>query len=407
MTKVPVALRRVQPQIAAALRRLTRIVGPFTRRVSPAFGSRGVPVAAERSTHRYVAQGGAVHAEVEVVRPSEHVKREVPHGDPPDHRRFVEETEYDHPEAFVLDLEGGRVLGRLGAVITPDDRLLFDVSPYFAIHEPHHHPIFRRLMLPAPEPIEGSVAVLATRGDENYYHFMLDALPRLALLEETRPLDRVDRFVVRHGRPFHRQLLRMCGVPSDRIVDPSTHPHVRADHLVVPSIPALHSQTPGWVVDFLRRRLMPSEPTVGDGPPRFYISRGSERRTRAVENEAAVIEMLRERGIVPVTLDGMTIPDQVELFRGAELIVSPHGAGLTNVVFCGPETKVVEIFSPHYVNTCFWKLSTQVDGLDYAYVLGAGTPPPPERDLEGVSVDITVDLDRLGAILDGWARWAR
>jgi capsular polysaccharide biosynthesis protein len=401
MTKVPVALRRVQPQIANALRWVTRVVGPVTRRLSPVLGPRGVPVAAERSTRRYVAEGVPSHAHLEVVRPSEHLKRDLPDGEPAHHHRFVDEAEYDLPEAFVLDLAGGKVLGGLGAVITDDHRLLFDVSPYFAIDEPRHHPIFRRLLLPEPEPVDGSVAVLATRGDENFYHFMLDTLPRLGLLEDTRPLDSLDRFVVRHHRPFHRQLLQMCGVPSDRILDPSTHPYVHARRLVVPSIPALHGQTPGWVVDFLRRRLMPTDPVPRDRPSRFYISRGVERRTRAVVNEAAVIDMLAVRGIEPVSLDGMSISEQVELFRGADMIVSPHGAGLTNIVFCGPRTRVVEVFSPHYVNPCFWKLSSQIEGVDYAYVLGTGTSPPPERDMEGVSVDITVDLDRLGKVLDG------
>ena len=49
--------------------------------------------------------------------------------------------------------------------------------------------------------------------------------------------------------------------------------------------------------------------------------------------------------------------------------MAPHGAGLTNLVWCAPHTKVLEIFSPLYVNLCYWAIAS-VTQADYYYLLG-------------------------------------
>ena len=54
----------------------------------------------------------------------------------------------------------------------------------------------------------------------------------------------------------------------------------------------------------------------------------------------------------------------------AEAIVAPHGAGLTNLVWCAPKTRVVEIFSPLYVNLCYWAIASLTQA-DYYYLLGS------------------------------------
>ncbi len=81
----------------------------------------------------------------------------------------------------------------------------------------------------------------------------------------------------------------------------------------------------------------------------------------------------------------------------SEAIVAPHGGGLSNLVFCRPGTKVIEIFSPELVAGYFWKLSNQL-GLDYYYVLGKGsseTKDPGYAQSWNARTDIEVDLESL------------
>jgi hypothetical protein len=80
-----------------------------------------------------------------------------------------------------------------------------------------------------------------------------------------------------------------------------------------------------------------------NAPRRIYISR-KDARLRRVSNEAQLIPVLESRGFRAVTLRGLPIARQVELFRHAEAVAAPHGAGLAHIAWCKPGTKVIEIF---------------------------------------------------------------
>ena len=55
----------------------------------------------------------------------------------------------------------------------------------------------------------------------------------------------------------------------------------------------------------------------------------------------------------------LSVQEQAELFASASAVVGPHGAGLTNIVFCKPQTKVIELFAPSYRHSAYWMLANQ------------------------------------------------
>jgi capsular polysaccharide biosynthesis protein len=111
-------------------------------------------------------------------------------------------------------------------------------------------------------------------------------------------------------------------------------------------------------------------------------------------NEPEVKSLLKDNGFEEIFTEGMSFLEQVRLFASAREIVAPHGAGLSNLVFCQPGTRVLEVFSPNYVNGCFWALANWAQ-IDYYYILGTGNRPPVGRDPHRVEQDITVNLDEL------------
>jgi capsular polysaccharide biosynthesis protein len=68
-------------------------------------------------------------------------------------------------------------------------------------------------------------------------------------------------------------------------------------------------------------------------------------------------------------MESMSVAQQASLLANAKIVVAPHGGGLTNLVFCQPGTKVIEIFSPNYVYPCYWLVSNLV-GLEYYCAFG-------------------------------------
>jgi capsular polysaccharide biosynthesis protein len=61
-----------------------------------------------------------------------------------------------------------------------------------------------------------------------------------------------------------------------------------------------------------------------------------------VLNEKDFEQMLRDAGFVLTEVEGLSWPEQVALFREAEVIFAPHGAALANTVFCEPGTFIAE-----------------------------------------------------------------
>lgn len=264
------------------------------------------------------------------------------------------------PERFMLELENGRVFGE-GHVITVGNQLVSDVSVYFSQHEDHW--LLGIGKLPEPVKVAGTVAVLNSTGSSNYFHWTLDTLPRFALLKGH---EGIDWFYVGSTVPFQQAWLAKLGIPKKKILPVSPGAHIQADRLLVPSF----SHHTGLYTDAAFRFIRSFIPPLPAARRKIYISRSNARRRRIV-NEDAILPLLQEHGYEIHRLAGLTIDAQMELFGSASHVVAAHGAELTNLVYCPPGTKVLEIFSPYYINLCFWSMATQL-GLDYSCMLGTG-----------------------------------
>jgi capsular polysaccharide biosynthesis protein len=290
------------------------------------------------------------------------------------------------------------VLGPHRAVIDGAGTMINEFSRYFGTRSWREHPIFWHPFPAAPLEVNGRLAVLACRGDVSYYHFLLDVLPRVEILE-TAGVPPADRWYVPRQHGYQSELLELAGVPpGEEVVDADLVPHVRAETLLVPGLPDADLKTPPWAVDFIRGRLL--DPALARIPGRrIYVTRGRERNNRTVRNEDEVVALLSERGFEVIDPAKLPVAEQIRTFAEAEWIVGPHGAGLANTAFCGPGASVVELFAPDYVQGCYWKLADCVEGVAYRYLVGAGRPPRGGR-MRGVMSDINLDLAALARTLD-------
>jgi hypothetical protein len=392
--RLPQAVRPLWPEIKIAYTRATRVIAPVSGVMSRARGGR-LPQRAVQTVDDCAAAGTA---EVWVARPPEEVVRDVPSGNPPLHPVFVGQARELIPRVAVADIPGGRVLGSHPVVIDARGTLIQEFSTYWGTESWREHPIFWHPFPGPPDHVDGRLGVLATRGDVSYYHFLLDVLPRIGVLEGTAA-PTPDRWYVAQNQPFQREILELAGVTGHAdVVDSTTHPHVRADSLLVPGLPDTELRTPAWAVANVRERLLPAGLEVEAGN-RTYVTRGSERNNRVVANEAEVVGLLADRGFTVIDPGTMPVAEQIQTFGRAECIVAPHGAALANLVFASPGASVVELFAPDYVQTCYWKLADGVPGLAYRYLVGVGHPRGEKRNA-GVMSDITVDLDALAGALD-------
>lgn len=314
-------------------------------------------------------------------------------------------SETTDPPGWVIEIPQGRVVGE-GAVVAPDDRLLVDVSREI-LSDQSKHSASRRWSLPPAQRMSGRVAVLSVAGP-NYWHWTFDLLPRLLLLQQhVGSLDTIDAFITNPlTERYQHDTLARLGVPRERILEGDTKCHLKADCLIVPSL--FQYAPSGWACERLRERLSTGQAA---GTRRLYLSRSDANRRRVV-NERELFAALAPLGFEHQRLSGLSMREQSTLFASSEAVVGPHGAGLTNLLFCHPDATIVELFAPSYINTVYWIVSNHL-GLHYCCAIGSGeaTPRPPvgvsaeawfwarSGDANAHGADITVDVGEVVALI--------
>lgn len=120
---------------------------------------------------------------------------------------------------------------------------------------------------------------------------------------------------------------------------------------------------------------------------------------RRVTNEAEVIAHLTRRGCEVFDGGAHTIGEQIRAFRDATMVIAPHGAGLTNIVYSAPGTPVIEIVPEGYDQgvTSYRSLSDMF-ALDYVQMFALEEVP--DRKGNRCNSDISISIDHLEQILE-------
>ena len=110
-----------------------------------------------------------------------------------------------------------------------------------------------------------------------------------------------------------------------------------------------------------------------------------------IHNIEQVQAFLSKYDFETVYLEGMSIVEQILLFQTAEFVVGVHGAGLTNLVFCEPGTKVIEFMPSAEIRPFFWLISQKLDMVHGMQLCAAA-------EGQGFQASINVDIAKLAAL---------
>jgi capsular polysaccharide biosynthesis protein len=267
------------------------------------------------------------------------------------------------PAASLFYLQGCRVLGEEAAVISPDNRLFaeFTLPP---AEKWQDHSCFRRRRIPRAEPLKGWYATLAWPESRFFFHWMIEALPRMAVLGEfANILDGV--FVPGPLQKFHRESLGSLGIDEAKLIPVDVGSHFAPEHLFVPRAFSMYNP-PRWLHAWFKRAYrLTAGPDAAETRPgkRIYVSR-ADAPMRKVANEGEVVEMLARYGFESVCLSSHDFETQARIFHQADIIVAANGAGLSHIVFCRAGTTVIEALPPRWMAPCFMTLALSA-GCNY------------------------------------------
>jgi len=117
----------------------------------------------------------------------------------------------------------------------------------------------------------------------------------------------------------------------------------------------------------------------------IYVARLDSRK-RKMSNEEQLIRALEKLGVAQVSMTGKTLDEQISLFAGAKLIVAPHGAALTNILYAEPHTRLYELLPSTYVVRCYQALARAV-GVTYSDSISRSSTGVRHRTVWSADVD--------------------
>lgn len=282
----------------------------------------------------------------------------------------------EFPEQFIINLPNAQLLSNAGMVITEDSRPFFDYvhqiggNADWKIHritQAFDEITDENSTITQPELFDGSLVVLTAPGSHAYYHWMLELLPRLKLLQMSGvPYDKV--FAGEIEDQYKKETLDLLGLTHDKIVQGNEKTFIQAKNLIIPSIPNnVALKRPTWACDFIRSLFIDDTVThPAQAGKKLYISRKTvtnQKSRRMIINEDEFKDYLIQKGFEIVVLEDFSVKEQAQLFNAAEIIIAAHGASLTNVIFCDPQrpVTVIEIFQPGHINECYTSLTQQLN----------------------------------------------
>lgn len=215
------------------------------------------------------------------------------------------------------------------------------------------------------------------RHDFNWYHWIIEYLPRLIDLDDE--FDPDIPLLVSSQVPANG-ILALKTLSSRTVHRLPRHGRVRVERLsmAAPAMGApdnylarwrqiLHADT-GCLLRFRQSVLerVPDPPSLG--PDRVFLRRTSKHR--GLINQDALQRHAESVGYATVSLEKLDFSEQVSLFRSARRIVGPSGAAMANYLFSGPQTSVIDLISRHNVDSPLPALICAIGGARFSYLYG-------------------------------------
>ncbi len=236
----------------------------------------------------------------------------------------------------------------------------------------------RRSLISSDASFEHLVPLTRRSPELNYYHWMTEFLPRLrgVCAYNVRHGARPKILVERDPPSWVVESLTLAGVSPDECIEWEFE-KIEVENLIVPRFNRKGFPTPfdpsptdlAWI----RNRLLSA---VAAGPvetsSRIFVSR-EDADSRRLENREEIIDLVSEYGFDVVVPSERSVAEQVNLFRSADVIVGPHGAGLTNLLFAQDAT-LVELIPRDYTEIYYYMFAEFFD-LEYEYLLGDAATP--------------------------------
>lgn len=273
--------------------------------------------------------------------------------------RFEKILEAPTHTIYTHSYENGWVT-RDGSHINRENRLIAEISLHYRQTLENHSALTKKRLVRPTHAHQGNLLSLAGLGYYNYYHWMMEHLPKIYLAQK-QGLGNGKDWTLYAPTVHPAQADSLRHVSTLPILENQNHPTVRAANIWGATPTSAVLEPSPWVVDWLREQFLGLAESAAT-PAKVFLNR-TNTKSRRIENIEELRTSARKHGFIEVTLEGKSLAQQVAIFKNAKEVLAPHGAGLTNLAFCQKDTLILELLGDSIhrpekqTETCFWALA--------------------------------------------------
>ena len=305
---------------------------------------------------------------------------------------------YEVRDADLFTLQDVTVHGEQGIVTTGDvlvEDTLYLAQPAFAGFERSGNDCFELSAAEADMEVDvGAHLLCGYVGNRNYAHWWVDVVPALLVPPFDTAFDGAQLLWPKLRQSWQSQTLALLPEAQGRSIFLGEHARIACRELrLVPQITRSDLEPhPSRVrmLDTVKTRAGWN----GERNRRIYVSR-RDASARKLLNEEAAIALLARYGFEPVTLTALSVAEQIRLFASATHVIGAHGAGLANVMFCGPGAVLCEFQMSSNVQWSIRRLAAVAE-LRYGCLMGQAYDNGVDVNLR----DWTIDLHEMTTLLE-------
>jgi capsular polysaccharide biosynthesis protein len=213
---------------------------------------------------------------------------------------------------------------------------------------------YKKILFNKVKKVSGDCLVAHNSYYDNYYHWTMEALPRIFSVKEITP--NLKLLIHEKLKPFIEYYLSFFSFTD--IVFMKDDELVLAEKLWLPMHTAAglrHNE--GLIRDmacFIKdKNGAVSHQYTAD---KVFISRKKATFRRAV-NEDEAFNVLRESGFQKIILEDVPVKEQIDLFKGVKVFAGIHGAGFSNLMYMNEGKLLIDIIHEEHPQDAFYNLS--------------------------------------------------
>lgn len=255
---------------------------------------------------------------------------------------------------------------------------------------------YKKILLARVKYVNNTSIVINNSYYQNYYHWMLEAMPRLFSIQEQT--QNASLLIPNELSSFHHETLDYFNLKKI-IQYPKTH-LIWAKRLLLPTPPCPNygQHNPQLIKDMAKWLKEKALPIKTSTTKKIFIVRESD-KARILTNQDNISRLLSQYGFTSVILEKLTVKEQIGLFSNATCVAGVQGAGLSNMIYMPENSLIINLINKQHHDTCFFNLA---NALNHRIIMQQ-CETVGETDLHPQHYNLKANIDELKDYLEKYS----